>query len=345
MAPVKMQRFVHVGALALLACSLPMAAHDIPRAAAEMARAAERFLAALTDEQRAQALFAMNDAERLNWHFVPRARKGLPLKQMTPAQREAAEALLRSSLSEQGYGKATAIIQLEQILYELENQSPMRDPGNFYFSIFGQPDPKGVWGWRIEGHHLSVHFTLADGVAAAFGPSFFGANPATVQEGRRKGTRPLAAEEDLARRLVRSLTEEQKLVTIFAAQAPRDILSGAARKARPLEPLGLPAAQLSPAQAELLKSLLKEYVFRHRAEIAEATLEKIEAAGPQNIHFAWAGGLEAGQGHYYRIQGPSFLIEYDNTQNNANHIHTVWRDLENDFGEDLLRKHYEEHHK
>ncbi len=341
----RLSMLVFFSCLFLVAELRPLLAQDVTRAAAEMTKATETFLATLTPEQRAKAEFAMTDEERLNWHFVPRTRKGLPLKEMTPPQREAAHALLRSGLSERGYLKATTIISLEEILYELENKSPRRDSSLYFFSVFGKPDPKDAWGWRFEGHHLSAQFTLVAGRAVAIGPSFFGANPATIRDGPRKGTRALAGEEDLARKLVISLTDEQKQTAIFAAKAPSDIITGNARKVKKLEPLGLAATRLAPDQAELLKSLLKEHVFRHRTDVAEATLKQIEVAGPEKIFFAWAGGVESGQGHYYRIQGPSFLIEYDNTQNNANHVHAVWRDLENDFGEDLLRKHYDEQHK
>jgi hypothetical protein len=173
-------------------------------------------------------------------------------------------------------------------------------------------------------------------------PSFFGANPAQIQSGPRKGLRVLADEEDLARQLVASLNTEQRNVAVITNIAPRDIITGADRKARSLEPMGIADASLTKPQHELLHTLLREYVFRYRAEIAESDLKKIQQAGEQKIYFAWAGGLEPGQGHYYRIQGPTFLMEYDNTQNQANHVHSVWRDLQNDFGEDVLRKHYEQ---
>ena len=169
-----------------------------------------------------------------------------------------------------------------------------------------------------------------------------GVNPAEVRSGPRKGLRLLAVEEDLGRQLAKSLDENQRKLGLIATEAPRDIITAAARKVKPLEPAGLPATQLNPEQRELLKKLIQEYIYRHRPEVAEADRKKIEAAGWQNITFAWAGSLEPGQGHYYRIQGPTFLLEYDNTQNKANHIHTVWRDFGNDFGEDLLRKHYEQ---
>jgi hypothetical protein len=312
-------------------------------AAEEMVEAANNFLAALNDEQKAQATFNWKEEERLNWHFIPRARKGLPLKEMTPAQRHLAYALLNSALSQRGFIKATTIMSLEEILRELEQgKGPVRDSELYFVSVFGKPDLKGAWGWRVEGHHLSLNFTLAREHISVT-PSFFGSNPGEVRSGARKGVRVLAAEEDLARKLVKSFNDEQRRVAIYTNTAPSDIITSADRKARVLSPAGLAASRMNPEQAHLLQSLIREYVYRYRPEVADQDLKKIQHAGSEKISFAWAGGVEPGQGHYYRIQGPSFLMEYDNTQNNANHIHAVWRDLENDFGEDLLRKHYEQH--
>jgi hypothetical protein len=176
-------------------------------------------------------------------------------------------------------------------------------------------------------------------------PSFFGSNPAEVRTGPRQGLRVLGAEEDLARDLVRSLEADQQRVAIYTNKAPADIITGADRKARVLEPAGLSAAKMSAGQVALLWAVIKEYVYRYRPEVADEDLRKIRAAGPEKLAFAWAGSTAPGEGHYYRIQGPSFLLEFDNTQNSANHVHTVWRDLEGDFGEDLLRQHYDRDHR
>src|SRR5437899_867666 len=329
------------GALAiLLLCfhSFHALAHS---PAEEMAESANNFLAALAPEQRAKAVFEFKDGQRFDWHFVPKARKGLSLKEMNSPQRLLAHALLSTGLSQRGYMKATTIMSLEQILYDLEDKAPHRDADLYFVTIFGSPG-NTVWGWRVEGHHLSLNFTLEGDQVLAVTPSFFGANPAKILSGPRKGLRALGSEEDLARQLVSSLSADQRKAGIITNIAPRDIITGADRKARALEPMGIASAKLNPKQRELLLSLLKEYVFRYRTEIAEADLKNIRQAGEEKIYFAWAGGLEPGQGHYYRIQGPTFLMEYDNTQDNANHIHTVWRDLLNDFGEDLLRKHYDQ---
>jgi hypothetical protein len=261
---------------------------------------------------------------------------------MTAEQKRLAHGLLTSALSHRGYLKATNIISLEIILHEMENRSPRRDPELYYFSIFGEPRAKGTWGWRVEGHHLSMNFTVVQGRVSVT-PSFFGTNPAEVRSGPRKGLRVLAAEEDLGRELARSLSEEQRALAILSETAPPDIITFAERRVEMLKPEGISMVQMRREQAELLWRLIEEYVHRHRAELAEADMDKIQQAGPRHITFAWAGGLEPGQGHYYRVQGPTFLLEYDNTQNDANHVHTVWRDFDGDFGEDLLKRHYEEH--
>lgn len=309
----------------------------------EMAEAANRFLVALTGEQRAQATFDFKQEERFNWHFIPKDRKGLPLKQMTPDQRHLAYGLLNSGLSQQGFGKVTAIMSLEQILKEIEQgRGPNRDPELYFFSIFGLPGAQATWGWRVEGHHLSLNFTIIGGKEVSVTPSFLGSNPGEVRQGPRRGLRVLAPDEDLARQLASSLDETQKKSAIFSETAPKDIITSNARKINPLEPAGLPVSKMNAEQKTVLLRLVQEYVNRYRQELAAQDLKKIDQADWAKVHFAWAGGLPAGQGHYYRVQGPTFLMEYDNTQNEANHIHAVWRDLTNDFGDDLLRRHYEQ---
>jgi hypothetical protein len=310
--------------------------------AQEMSEAAVNFLAALTPEQRAKAVYEMKSDERLNWDFVPRTRAGLPLKEMTAAQRALAHALLSSGLSQRGYAKAVTIMSLDQILHDLENNNPVRNPELYYVTLFGDPAGRRPWAWRVEGHHLSVNMTVvADGQITS-SPTFFGSNPGEVQEGARKGLRVLGDEEDLGRRLVSSLNDGEKRTAIFSNVAPREIVTGKAHKVSALAPEGLAAGSMTDDQQKLLRELVAEYANRLRAELAENDLKRIAAAGWNKVHFAWAGAIEPGHGHYYRVQGPTFLLEFDNTQNNANHIHTVWRDLENDFGGDLLRRHYEQ---
>jgi hypothetical protein len=325
---------------------LPFAVFPAPAhlAADEMAAAANKFVAALDDSQKAKANFDFKSDERANWHYIPKTRNGLAIKEMNGPQRELACALLRSGLSEHGYRKATNIMSLEVILGDLEGSARKfpRDPELYHVSIFGKPDPKGAWGWRVEGHHLSVNFTLAADRTPAATPSFFGSNPAEVKEGPHKGLRILSDEEDLGRQLVKSLSQAQRKAAIVATNAPKEIFTEASRKVKPLEAVGLPAARMDSRQKERLVKLIRAYVDRYRPDIADEDWRKIEKAGLDQIQFAWYGGLERGEGHYYRVQGPTFLMEYDNTQNNNNHIHAVWRDFENDFGEDLLRQHYAE---
>lgn len=315
------------------------------KAAREMAVAANHLWAALSPEQQKKTGFDFNDPLRHDWHFIPRPRKGLPLKEMTGDQRALATALLASGLSQSGLIKAETIMSLEQILFTIEQgKGPVRDPELYFFNIFGKPgstDPKQPWGWRVEGHHLALNFTIVGDKGVAGGPTFMGTNPAEVKDGPRKGLRVLGEEEELARALVKSLNEEQAKQGIVLKEAPKDILSLALRKAKPLEPAGILAADLDVKQKALLNSIVVLYAERLRPELAGNDLGKILKAGVDRIGFAWAGGLERGEPHYYRIQGPTFLIEYDNTQNNANHVHSVWRDFENDFGEDLLKQHYD----
>lgn len=306
-----------------------------------MASAAGAFLATLDAEQKQKAQLPFNSEERMNWHYVPMERKGLHYKAMREDQQKAAHALLLVSLSKMGYRKVEAIRQLELVLREMEKGSgPTRDPELYYFAIFGDPDPKGTWGWRYEGHHVSLHWTSVKGKIVASSPQFLGSNPAEVRSGPQQGTRVLKAEEDLGRALVKSLTPEQRKLAILSETAPGDIVTAASRKAAILEDRGVAYGQLDKEQQGLLLTLVQEYANVQVPEIAKQRLEAIRKAGMDSVKFAWMGGLEKGQGHYYRIQSATFLIEYDCTQNNANHIHTVWRDFKGDFGADLLALHY-----
>jgi hypothetical protein len=310
-----------------------------------MAQAAKHFLDSLTPEQKAKATFQFKDEERSNWHYIPKERKGLPLLEMTPPQKHLAHALLSAGLSQRGYIKATTIMSLEEVLRMLENSTlERRNPEKYYFSVFGEPRENGTWGFRVEGHHVSQNFTIVDGKAID-APSFFGANPAEVRQGPRAGLRTLAGEEDLARELLNALDPQQKKIAIVDPAAYKDILTAASRKAA-LEgqPSGLPAGKMNSKQFEMLMALLEEYASNMPEQMAQAREEQIKKAG-KNLYFAWAGVAERGGPHYYRVQAPSFLVEYDNTQNDANHIHSVWRDFNGDFGLDLLKMHYETSHR
>jgi hypothetical protein len=306
----------------------------------QLASATNDFLGSLRPEQRARADFRFEDAERINWHFVPRARRGLPLKEMSPEQQELARRILRTALSQRGYLAASTIIELELVLREMGENPRVRDPGLYYFSIFGTPSPAAPWGFRAEGHHLSLNFTLVRDTLIATAPAFFGANPAEVRSGSRRGLRPLADEEDVGRELVLSLDERQLAAARIAGTTPRDIVTGSAAQVQPLSPVGIRVTELRPEQAAILVRLIDVYLGRMAEPLAERRRAALERTDLGEVAFAWAGSTRPGEAHYYRIQGPSFLVEYDNTQNNANHVHTVWRDFDGDFGRDLLREHY-----
>jgi hypothetical protein len=311
------------------------------RSAGVMAERAQAFLGSLSEADRARATFALDHVQRFDWAYVPRARQGMPLKDLSADQRRLAHELLKTGLSASGYRKATAIIELENVLRAIESGSIVRDPELYFFTIFGTPSTTEPWGWRVEGHHLSLNFTVVKGTLVANTPAFFGANPAEVRvPGPQKGQRVLAAEEDKARALVRALTDAQRRVAIIEATAPRDILTTNSAKADPLAPAGVELAAMPQAQQAMLRELIDVYLAVMPDDIAAARRQAIARTGEGPIRFAWMGGFEPGQPHYYRVQGPTFLIEYDNTQNDANHIHSVWRDFEGDFGRDLLREHY-----
>jgi hypothetical protein len=325
-----------LGALAAAGGAPP--ASEAPEPAPAMAKAADAFLGALDPAKRAKAGLPFNSEERLNWHFVPKDRQGVPFKQMSSDERRAALTLLRSGLSARGFTKVDTIRRLEEVLFAIEG-SGLRDPELYYFTVFGRPSEKGAWGWRYEGHHASLNWTVVDGRLVATTPQFLGANPADVRDGPQKGTRALAAEEDLGRALVKSLSADQGAQAVLSKDAPRDILTGNSREAAIQDDRGIPCGKLTPEQQGLLLSLIQEYASAQAPAVAQARLARVKAELPA-IRFAWMGGLEKGQGHYYRIQGSTFLIEYDNTQNNANHIHCVWREFKGDWGRDLLTEHY-----
>jgi Protein of unknown function (DUF3500) len=309
-----------------------------------MTDCATHFLAALDDEQRGKAIFSFDADERMNWHFIPKERKGLPLREMAPYQKHLASALLAAGLSQTGYIKAVTIMSLEDVLRIIENDSgEHRNPEKYYFSVFGTPSDSGTWGYRVEGHHLSQNYTVVDGKAID-GPSFFGANPAEVRQGPRKGLRTLAGEDDLGIELIRTLDEQQQKVAIVDPTAYKDILTAASRQAAMQgQPSGLSASRMNANQFDALMALMEEYARNVPDELAEGRVSQINKAG-RNIYFAWSGGIHQGDLHYYRVQTPSFLIELDDTQDNANHIHSVWRDFTGDFGQDLLQQHYQAGH-
>ena len=311
----------------------------------EMVSAAKSLLASLNTDQKAKATFDFSGPERQNWHFIPKERKGLPLKEMTMAQRHLATALLSSALSSKGLIKATTIMSLEQILLDMEQgKGPIRDPERYFFSVFGTPSDSGTWGWRWEGHHMSLNFTLVEGKIIGLTPSFMGSNPGEVRLGDRAGLRTLAGEEFTGRALVTSLSPTQQGLAIYTNIAPADVINLPDRELKLMEPAGIAGDKLDANQQQMLVKVIEEYVRRYRPELADADMARIKADGWGKIYFAWAGSMEIGQPHYYRVQGTDWLMEYDNTQNNANHVHAAWRDLKNEFGGSALKRHYQNEH-
>lgn len=328
---------------ALAACG--WAARHYEGVGTSMSTAAEAFVEVLSPDQRNAALLPFDDPRRQDWHFIPKAeRKGVQIKHMNAVQRERAQALLRACLSEIGYEKAETIRALEAILRELERSradGPIRDPERYYFTIFGRPGTDSKWGLSVEGHHLSLNFVVDQGVVVASTPAFFGANPAEVKTdfnfGPPKGHRTLAKEEDLAFQLLHALDETQRQVAIINSKAPAELRAAGEPQAPHTPPAGLPASHMTRDQQETLRALLEAYLENMPDELAEVRRREIKQAGFENIHFAWAGADRPGIGHYYRIQGPSFVVELVNTQpdasgNPANHIHSVWRQMGGDFG-------------
>jgi hypothetical protein len=334
--------------LAVIALTVVTALHIAARttgrlASDQMAAAAQAFLAALSADQTARASFHATDDELVRWHFIPPEsfpRSGITLKELAPPQREAAHVLIKAGMSQRGYQTVTDIMALESVLRELERGGRLaRDHEAYYITVFGSPAPGGTWAWRFEGHHLSLHFAIAGGRVTVSTPSFLGASPAQLTDGPQRGKRALASAEDAAFALLHALTPSQLQVAVLGDSAPPDILTGVQVPATQLNPAGVRAAKMTPVQRELLRELLEAHADIMNPEIAAVRWRKIEEAGFDSIGFAWAGARQRGAPHYYRIQGPTFLVEYDNTQNQANHIHTVWRDFKDDFGRDLLREH------
>jgi hypothetical protein len=315
----------------------------------EITAAVRSWLEGLGAGQREQATFPFDTDERFAWQYTPGPREGLPIAAMDAAQRTAATGIVRASLSERGAREVEAVMALEAVLGELERAegragSERRDPELYWFAVFGDPD-SGPWSWRVGGHHIAIQLTLADGRVAGSAPSFLGANPAVVPSGPETGRRTLPGEEELARQLLAGLPATQRATAVVDDSAPADILSGNGPRAVVTSiPAGIRYADLDAAGREALVRLVRHYLDRARPEVAAAEWERIRSAGLDDVRFAWAGPDVPGRGHYYAVRGPGFLVEYDNTQNGANHIHAVWRDRANDWGEDLLAGHRLAHH-
>jgi hypothetical protein len=308
---------------------------------------ANTFLNSLDEKQRAKTIYSFIHNERYNWHYFPKSgRKGISLNELNEEQKKKALAMLKSCMSETGYAKTTGVLQLESILHELENRNDdYRNSGKYYFIVFGKPEPKGIWGWRFEGHHLSLSFSTMNNKLVSCTPGFLGANPAIVPSGPHKGKQVLREETELAFQLLHSLTPQQLQASVSTSGLPGDIITFVSRKAEINRKEGLDYASMNPNQQALFMNLIHIYVHRYTKLFATTMLNELEAAGLNNLRFTWAGTKQPdGNGYYYRIQGPTIIIEYDNSQNNANHIHTVVRDLKHDFGGDELLEHYRREH-
>lgn len=300
------------------------------------------FLDSLSKTQQQAALYPFDSGERFDWHYIPRQRPGLHLRDMDTRQRLSAMGLLRSGLSDTGFATANGIMALEEVLKPQEPGMDY-DAGNFAVTIFGNPEMGAPWSWRVDGHHLSVTFTIVDDGTVVAQPHFMGANPAAFDAAHRVHS-VLGGEEDLGRALMRGFDTPRRERATIAVQAPEDILTGPGREQALRQPAGLPASAMDQAHRHALLELVALYAGRLRPELAQWELDRMQDAGVSALHFGWAGGLAVGEPHYYRIHGPTLLIEYDNTQNRANHIHTVWHDPELDFGRDLLVEHYAQDH-
>ena len=309
--------------------------------AVNMRAAAQALIAAVDERRRERLVLAFTDPARTDWNYVPRSRPGLSFADLDARQRESVHALLKTALSEIGHRKVVNIIELELVLRELELSGPLfRDPEKYSIVFFGQPEVATPWGWRFEGHHLSLSFTVRGERVIASTPSFFGANPAEVRQGPKKGLRVLAAEEDDARTLLASFDAAQRKVAIVDPRPYGDIVTRAAAKVTPLEQRGLEMRAMNESQRAQLRALIDVYASNFEPTLRAARLARVDEGDTGAIRFAWAGPTERNRPHYYRIQGAKFVIEYDASQNDGNHIHTVWRDFDGDFGRDLLREHH-----
>jgi hypothetical protein len=337
-----------LGSTTALGLSLPLSGLTwaaTPQVTRDMARAAGAWLSMLDERQRAAAQLAWSSTHRESWHYVPRGRPGVALRQMSPAQTAAAWDVLGTLLSARGREQVRDLLRLEGILGQLTSNPQFRNPRNYALVMFGDPAGKGPWAWRFEGHHLSLTTVVAPEHGIAVTPVFFGANPATVPKTHaHAGFRLLGAEEDTAFGLVRSLEGEVRTRAIIADRSLGDIVSGPGREASLQHAQGVPLARLNEAQRGGVMRIVELYAGTMREEVAAAAVAKVREAGLETLHFAWAGSPAPGRPHYFRVHGPTALIEYDNTQNGANHVHSVWIDPQSLFGRDLLKAHYQGAH-
>ena len=301
-----------------------------------------RFLKSLNTEQRKKIQVPFNDLSRSRWHYFPSSmyqREGLQLYELSSAQKDLFFKFLQTYLSESGYNKTMKIIDLENVLAEIQQNREMRNPEKYHIAIYGNPGKDSLWAWSFEGHHLSLNFTILKN-KISMAPRFMGAHPAIIKEGKRKGEKTLGNEEDIAFKLINALSSKQKEAAIFEKRAFGDIVTSNSTEADPLKPAGIRMKDLDSDQKVILLDLIHEYLSAMPPELATKRMNNLKAEEPDEIRFGWAGAIVPGEPHYYRVQGKTFLIELDNTQDHANHIHSVWRDFDGDFGRDLIREHY-----
>ncbi len=331
----------------VVTCSGVSAEDDATEAAAGLVTSASAWLAVLDDAQRAKAAMPFDSTERTNWTYLPQVRAGLPIGEQSPLQQDHAWAMMRTALSAAGLDTVQRVQSLEQVLRDDMGESgDVRDPQKYYVAIFGTPSDTGAWGLRFEGHHISLNFTMRDGKMIASTPQFFGANPQEVRVGPKKGFRAIGEYEDLGRALLAALDENQRAIAIGRDKAPADILTRFDPVATPPDAQqGIRFAELTPGQQAALMKIVETAAGVQRPGVAGARIAKVKAAGLEGVRFYWLGGTGPGEGNYYRVQGPTFVFEYDNTQNGANHSHTVWRDFAGDFGRDVLRDHHQAYHR
>ncbi len=314
----------------------------------EKSSVAANFLNSLNKSQREVTQFEFADPSKVRWHYLPGAtwtRQGIQLHELNNHQKELLFLLLRDFLSETGYNKTKRIISLEEVLVEMGGSAHVRDPEKYFAAFYGNPEKDSLWAWSFEGHHVSLNFTVLDN-KVSMTPRFFGANPATVPYGKRKGERTLDKEEDYGMELIRSMSDNQKKQVVFSNKTFYDITTTNSPEVNPPEAVGIKMKELNRMQQNLLLDLIAEYLAAMPSELASQRIENLKKEEYDEIRFGWAGSTKPGEAHYYRIQGKTFLVEFDNSQNNANHIHTVWRDFDGDFGSDLIREHYKtsDHH-
>lgn len=312
------------------------AADNDKAAGQQMIQAAERFLQVLDHSQKLQATFDYDDPERINWHFIPRDRLGIGLWDLNGAAKDAANDLVKTGLTAAGYEKVLQVRSLEEVLYLFEGgeeavRREKRHPHRYYVSIFGNPAAKGLWGWRFEGHHLSLNYSVKDGKIVSSTPEFFGANPGLIDAGPGRSLRVLGKREDLARQILKASPDQQQAKLWISKEAPDDIRGGGVAQPIVDDSKGVAYAEMTPEQQQLLKQLLAEYLAAMPASVVRERMQQINDAGMDSIHFAWWGGSELNEPHHYVVQGKTFIIEYNNTQNSANHVHAIWRNLAGDF--------------